>query len=132
MLLELLLEVFSIRVRIKGYLENITEKTKETIDVIGIKNKQTLKYMYNDTKYNIDIQNNKIILIRENDDFIHKFVFAQNKQTDTIYYIKEYNTELTVSMITNNLNIINDKIEIYYRIIDSNEEYKYLIEMRPE
>ena len=132
MLLDLLLEVFSIRIKIKGYLENITENTKEIIDIIGIKNKNNLKYKYNDTNYKIIINDNKIELIRENDNFIHKFIFEAKKETDTIYFIKEYNTDLVIPIMTNILNILDDKIEIIYKILDSNEEYKFLIEMRQE
>ena len=132
MLLELLLEVFSIRIRIKGYLENITENTKEIIDVIGIKNKETIKYLNNDTSYKIIINNHKITMIRENKNFIHKFIFEEEKEHETNYYIKEYNTELNINIITNNLNVSENKIEITYKIIDSNEKYKYLIEMRKE
>ena len=130
MLLELLLEVFSIRIKIKGYLHNLTENTKNNIDVIGILNKQNIHYILNDTDHKIIIGKDKVILIRENNSFIHKFEFELDKQTKANYYIKEYSTDIDVIVMTNKLNITEDKIEIIYKIIDSNEEYRYVLEMR--
>ena len=43
MLLELLLEVFSIKIKIKGYLQNLTENTKDNIDVIALQNKRNIQ-----------------------------------------------------------------------------------------
>ena len=130
MLLELLLEVFFIKIKIKGYLQNLTENTKDNIDIMGVLNKQNIHYILNDTDHKIIIDNDKVTLIRENKNFIHKFEFELNKQTKANYYIKEYNTDIDVLVITNKLNISEEKIEIIYKIIDSNEEYKYVLEMR--
>ena len=58
---ELLLEVFNIRIKIKGYIENKTEKSKEKIDTYAIKNKDKLSYKHNDTTYKIPNVNNKLI-----------------------------------------------------------------------
>ena len=60
---------------------------------------------------------------------MHKFIFELNTKTESIYYIKEYLTELNVSIITTKLNILKNKIEIYYKIIDNDNNYKYVLEL---
>ena len=87
---EFLLEVFSIKIKIKGYLKNETEKTTENFEIFGIKNKEKITYIIDGTKYKLDIKEKKINLIRETEEFIHSMVFIPKKTTDTIYYIKEY------------------------------------------
>ena len=122
--------MFFIRIKINGYLENLSENTKDNIDVIGILNKQNIHYTFDNTDYKIIINKDKVTLIRENNCFIHKFDFEFKKKTKAKYYIKEYNTDIDVLVMTNKLNITEEKIEILYKIIDSNEEYKYVLEMR--
>lgn len=129
MLLELLLEVFCIKIKIKGYLQNLTENTKDNIYAVAILNKKNIHYILNNTDHKIIITDDKVFLIRENQEFVHKFVFELNKQNKASYYIKEYNTEFNFSIITSKLFVDKNKIEIIYKIIDSNEEYKYLLEM---
>ena len=126
---ELLLEVFNIRIKIKGYIENKTEKSKEKIDTYAIKNKDKLSYKHNDTTYKINILDKKLILIRDNEKFTHKFIFDIDKITKSEYYIKELNTSIDILIKTTNL-IYNDKeLKIDYEIIDSNNEYSYILDM---
>ena len=126
---ELLLEVFNIRIKIKGYIENKTEKSKEKIDTYVIKNKDKLSYKHNDTTYKINILDKKLILIRDNEKFTHKFIFDIDKITKSEYYIKELNTSIDILIKTTNL-IYNDKeLKIDYEIIDSNNEYSYILDM---
>ena len=56
-------------------------------------------------------------------------IFEPTKEYITEYYIKELNTSINIKIKTNNLIIENNRIIINYRIIDSEEEYLYLIEM---
>ena len=129
MLVELFVEVFFIKIKVKGYLQNVTENTKETIDTFGIKNKDTISYILNDTKHKITISNNKILLIRDNQEFLHKIEFELNKEKETEYYIKELSTSIYLFIQTTYLSINENLIEIHYKVIDSQEEYIYLIEM---
>ena len=82
---EFLLEVFSIKIKIKGYLKNETEKTTENFEIFGIKNKERITYIIDGTKYKLDLKEKNINLIRENEEFIHSIVFIKKKTTDTIY-----------------------------------------------
>ena len=126
---EFLLEVFSIKIKIKGYLKNETEKTTENFEIFGIKNKERITYIIDGTKYKLDIKEKKINLIRETEEFIHSMVFIPKKTTDTIYYIKEYKTEIPIKIYTKYIKEVNNHIEIAYKTIDNEIEYIYNIEM---
>ena len=110
-------------------MTNLTENTKEIINTKGIKNKDTIDYINNETKHKIKISDNKIFLLRENKDFIHNIIFELNKTTKTEYYIKEYNTSIDLKIKTTKIKITNKQIEIYYTIIDNSTKYCYIIEM---
>lgn len=129
MLVELFVEVFFIKIKVKGYLQNITENTKENIDTFGIKNKNIISYIKDEIKHKLTISNNQIILIRENKEFLHKIEFELNKEKQTEYYIKELSTSIYLNILTTYLSIDEKKVEIHYKVLDSNEEYIYLIEM---
>lgn len=96
---------------------------------MGIKNKNNISYIFNNTKHKLTILNNKILLVRENDEFIHKVSFELNKKNKTEYYIKEYNTNIDLIITTTKIIIANYTVEIYYTVIDNLNEYHYFIEM---
>ena len=126
---EFLLEVSFIKLKIKGYLENKHTKEKIIIDTIGIKTKNNIKYKQDDVTYKIKIIDNKIELIRENEEFINTFIFEKGKITKSEYYLKEFSTSIYVELKTDNIVISEDKIEIMYTINETSEEYQYIIEM---
>jgi len=129
MLVEFLLEVFFIKVHLKGYLQNLTENTKDIIETTGIINKNKITYYDNSIKYTIEKFKDKVFLKRENEEFIHGIVFKQNELYDTEYYIKELNTSLTIKIKTKKIYISDNKIEVNYEIIDNSNDYLYIIEM---
>lgn len=129
MFVEFFLEVLFIKIKVKGYLENIGKNTKETIDTLGIKNKYNVIYNYNNIKHKIIFNKKNILLVRENEEFIHNFNFELSKETDSEYYIKEYSTNIDVPIITNKLNISDNSIEIEYLIKETNEQYRFVLEM---
>ena len=118
-----------IRIKLKGYIENKVDKTKEKIDVYAIRNKNKINYICNDTTYKINKQDDKVILLRENKNFSHKFIFDIDNITKSEYYIKELNTNIDVLIKTTKL-IYNDKeIKIDYEIVDSDSKYSYILDM---
>ena len=121
--------MFFIKTKIKGYLKNITENKAENIDTTAIKNKNNITYIMNDTVHRIAIKDNIVRLSRNNDEFSNELIFELNKEHSTEYFIKELKTNVDFKIKTSHVNISNTKIEIKYQIIDSNEEYEYLIEM---
>ena len=56
-------------------------------------------------------------------------IFQLNKKNNINYYIKDNNLYLDIEMKTLTINITNNIIEIEYIILDSNNKYKYYIEM---
>ena len=127
---EFLLEVFFIKIKIKGYLENITEKTIENIDTFGIKKDNTITYLSNDTKYKLTYEKNKVIMIRDNQEFTHNFIFINNIKNKSTYYIKEYSTNIEMEVLTTKLISNEKKIVINYKVLENDNNYKYTIEMR--
>ena len=121
--------MFLIKIKIKGNLKNISEKTNDLIETYAIKNKNKITYHNNDTIYKLTILDNEIILIRENEEFIHKFVFNIDNITKSEYYIKELRTTIDIPIKTNKLIIKENNIIIEYIIIDNDNEYSYILDM---
>lgn len=120
--------MFFIKIKVKGYLENLTEKKKDLIDTKAIKNSNIISYIIDDTKYKIIIEKNRITLLRENDEFSHGMIFEENKTNKSEYYLKESNYSLEFNIETTNLNIEKNKINITYKIIESDNIYNYVLE----
>ena len=121
--------MFFIKLKIKGNLKNITENTDDLIDTYAIKNKNKITYKTNDTLYKITISDNKLILIRENEEFLHKFIFDIDNITKSEYYIKELRTTIELPIKTNKLIINDNNIVIEYIIIDNDNKYSYILDM---
>lgn len=126
---EFLLEVFYIKIRIKNTLKNYNEKTEDLIETFAIRNKGKISYQKDNTIYKLLLSDKKILLIRETEEFIHKFVFELDNITKSEYYIKELNTSIDISIKTTKLNISENRIEIDYEIIDNNNQYSYILDM---
>ena len=74
-------------------------------------------------------QENDIELIRENDIFKNILSFQLNKETNNEYYIKDNNLSVYINIITNEINIYENEIIIKYKVLDSDTEYIYKIEV---
>jgi hypothetical protein len=119
---------FSIKIKVKGYLKNITKNEVEYIDTNAIKNKNKISYVVDGIKHKLELLDNKIIIERENDIFSNKLEFISNEETKSEYYIKEYNSQIDINIITKKITIAKI-VRIEYIIKDSEEEYIYEIEM---
>lgn len=117
-----------IRVRVNGYLKNITDNENLIIDVTAIKNKSGIVYSLDDVKTSIKFKNNDIILIREGKDFINTFIFNKNKSKCN-YFLKDNGYELDLNIDCILTEIEDNSILIKYMIVDSSCEYEYKIEM---
>ena len=126
---EFLLEVFYIKIRIKNTLKNYNEKTEDLIETFALRNKGKISYQKDNTIYKLLLSDKKILLIRETEEFTHKFVFDLDNITKSEYYIKELNTSIDISIKTTKLNISENRIEIDYEIIDNNNQYSYILDM---
>ena len=117
-----------IRVRIKGFLKNVTEKEKIFFDEKGISNKNKISFVSDDIKYNIKYSNNEVMLIREGKDFINTFTF-QKKKGISNYTLKDNRYTIEMDIIVNEMTIEDTFIHIKYLICDTDCEYEYRIEM---
>jgi len=121
--------VFFIKIKVKGYLKNLTENTEELIDTKVIKNSNVISYIINDTKYKIILGDNKVTLLRENNEFSHGMIFEENITHPSEYYLKESNYSLEFNILTTKLIIDKNKIDITYKILESENIYNYVLEM---
>ena len=118
-----------IKIKVKGYLKNITEKTTELIDTNGIKNNNTISYIIDNTKYKLILEDSKITLLRESNEFSHGMIFIENKINPSEYYLKESNYSLEFNIETTKIILDNNKIDITYKIIESDNIYNYVLEV---
>jgi len=118
-----------IKVKIKGFLNNLTEQQEEQIDIIGIKKSNTISYINNNIKHKLIIEEKKLILQRENEEFSHEIIFVKNKIEKTEYYLKELHHSLEFNIETISINISDNKIDVTYKIIETENIYNYLIEL---
>ena len=117
-----------IRIKIKGYLKNNTENELLEFDVNGIKNKNKIVYSCDNVKYTVKISENEIILIREGSDFLNTFIFNSRKSKSN-YLLKNINYDVDIDIVTLSFINMNNTICIKYRVLDTNCDYEYKIEM---
>ncbi len=118
-----------IKIKVKGYLKDIDEGIITNIDTFGIKNKNKITYNEETVTNTILQEDNKIILIRENDEFKNILIFDLNKETISEYLLKENNLTIELNIKTNLVEIEDNNIKVRYLVIDSDNEYEYSIEM---
>lgn len=117
------------RKKITSELINLTTKEKNTYQTNCIFVKNKIKYQENDTKNEINIKSNQIILIRENNDIKHLMFFKENETLESEYIIKNPNLNLTLNIKTKKLTIKKNSIYLKYEIIESKNIFEYKIEL---
>ena len=117
-----------IKIRVKGYLKNITDNEMLEIDEKAIKNKNKITFSSDNVKNIIKINDNDIMLVREGNDFINTFVFNKEKSSCN-YYLKDNNYDVDIDINTISMDVNDNSICIKYLIVDSNSEYEYKLEM---
>ena len=118
-----------IKIKVKGYLKNLTENEEELIDTKAIKKDNIINYIKDNTNHKIIIDNKKITLIRENKEFSHTIIFKNHSITKSEYYLKDSLYSLEFNIETTNFNINNNKISITYKVLESESIYNYVLEM---
>ena len=125
------LDVIFIIILINGYLKNISENEIVNFECKGIKNKNKVTYVDNDVRFNIKINDDNVMLIRDGADFINTFIFDKNKKNSiSNYLIKENNCDVDIDIDVIDLKIDDDIIYIKYLISETNCIYEYKLEMR--
>lgn len=118
-----------IKIKVKGYLKDIDEGIITNIDTFGIKNKNKITYNEETVTNTILQEDNKLILIRENDEFKNILIFDLNKETISEYLLKENDLTIELNIKTSLVEIEDNYIKVRYLVIDSDNEYEYSIEM---
>ena len=121
--------MFFIKIQVKGYLKNLTENTEELIDTKVIRKSNVMSYIIDDTKHKLIVDSNKVTLLRENNEFSHGMLFEENIEHSSEYYLKESNYSLEFTILTTKLIIEKNKIDITYKIKESDNTYNYILEM---
>lgn len=116
-----------IRVKIKGFLKNITENDNLIFDEKGIYNKNKLSFIKGDIKYNIKLLDNEIIMIREGKDYINSFTFNKKKASST-YTLKDNNYTIKMDIDIKDI-IIDNGFYVKYMICDTSCLYEFKLEM---
>ncbi len=116
-----------IRVKIKGYLKNITENDNLIFDEKGIYNKNKLSFIKDDIKYNIKLLDSEIIMIREGKDYINSFIFNKKKASST-YTLKDNNYTIEMDIDIKEI-IIDNGFYVKYMICDTSCLYEFKLEM---
>ena len=119
-----------IKININGHLKLLNDKNINIINTKGIKNNNKISYIVDNISHNITIEQNKIILIIENNKFKNILEFIPNKKNKSYYLLKDNNIELYINVKTNIAKFDNNQLIIEYEILDSHELYEYKIEMR--
>ena len=122
------MDVIFIRIKVKGYLKNITENEIIEFDERAIRNKNKITFSCDNVKTTIKINDNDVVMIREGIDFINSFIF-NIKDSSCNYLLKNNNYDVDIDINTFDINIGDDSIYIKYLIIDSQCKYEYKLEM---
>jgi len=122
------LGVIFIRILIKGYLKNITDNEMFEFEEKGIKNKNKITFSNDGVKISIKIDDDRILMTRDGNDFVNSFVFnIENSSCN--YLLKENNYDVNIGITTINMEVNENNIYVKYVIVDSNSEYEYKLEM---
>lgn len=114
----------------KKRLEIILKNDQETINTecVGIVTDNKLKYNDNGILVILTIEKNKVHMVRENDEYQLNLEFSkESKNTLGSYLLKENNIILDLDIITNNLKITSNCINITYTLNDNTIMYTVYI-----
>lgn len=117
-----------IKIKVKGYLRNITENEIISFEENAIKNKDKISYVSDGIKSILKIDNNDLILVREGNDFVNTFLF-NNKNSRCNYLLKENGIDIDIDIRTSIVDIKNNYILVRYVVVDSECEYEYKLEI---
>ena len=112
---------------------NITLITNETTDeynLLGEYDEISKIITYNEsnellTEVKLNLKDK--ILTRENKDYYLEYKFIENEETENEINLKELNQILTMRIKTDKFEIEENKVEITYTILDSNEKVTYIV-----
>ncbi len=109
------------KLNIKTYTE--LNNIKENNEYLAIKDDNVIKYIdFADNKMIVDMQND--IIIRENDDYVHKLNFIDNIIS---IYVKNYRKEFNKDIKTILLEKTSKSYLVRYKLIDEDIINEYYV-----
>ncbi len=117
-----------IRVKINGFLKNITENENLIFNEKGISNKNKISFISDNIKYSIRYSSSEVFMIREGEDFINTFIFNKNKSSST-YTLKDNNYSIDMDVKVDIIDINDSVIYIKYIIGNTDCIYEYKLEI---
>lgn len=118
-----------IRVKITGFLKNITENNILCFDEKGIKKNNKISFVKDNIKYDIRYSDLEVFLLRNGSDFINSFSFNKSNGNSS-YMIKDNNYTVDMNIKVNKFFVSDNIIDIDYVICDTDCEFNYKLEMR--
>ena len=104
----------------------ITSTTQEQYNILGEYDKENGKITYQESKNlltDVVLDLNNKILTRKNKDYCLNYHLLEGKVTENEVIIS-----LCLNIKTNKFEITDNKVEIKYSILDSNEKIHYIVE----
>jgi len=110
----------------KKQIEVILETENENMinNTLGIITDNTIKYNDNNIIVVVKYDDNRVVIIRENDEYQLEMIFEKDKTINGNYLLKENNINLKLEILTKNLIIDENKIEITYILNDELRNYR--------
>ena len=120
------------------YVDLKVENNEEKIlkkDIEATYQKNNLKFSYDEEVIKMTINDNDIIMEKENKDSSIIFDFKLGTKTSSKYYLKDLNFYIDTEVLTNKLEISNERIYVEYELWLSGENaglFKYEIDIKEE
>ena len=121
------------KIKIYSVLSNSDNETT-TVEALADydKKEKIIKYVEEDLKVEIKIQNNRILMNRKNDEYDLNLIFELNEKIKCKYQVNSIGLTLDIVVYTKKLEIEDNRIYINYEMYNDNKiigifEYKLLL-----
>lgn len=109
----------------------ITNEMQEEYNLLGEYDKENEIITYSEsnsllTEVKLNLKDK--VLTRENKDYYLKYKFIENEETENEIKVKELNQSIFLKIKTDKFKVEENKVEIIYTIVDSDEQVIYKIE----
>lgn len=114
----------------KMHITIITNDEKQEYNLLGEYDDKDRMISYQEsssllTTVKLDLENQK--LVRKNKDYSLVYQFQENKITENEIRIKQFNQSMILKIKTEKFLVTENKVEIIYILLDSNEKVSYEI-----
>ena len=112
--------------QVKITLNNSTEKIENCVSAIVINN--TIKYNDNGVVTILRINNDNVVMIRENNEYKIELLFDSKDNSEGTYFLKSHNVSYNLDIITKLLEYSDNEIKIEYVLNNDTRFFKLKIE----